>query len=281
MNKKTLFPIFLKVWTFYEFANAMLSTFFLQQGAELYGFSEWIKNPSIRYIFYQYGVILLAVALFYYIASKNPQKYAMAGWVILVEQLIGIIFTLYALGSQAIGLSQAAIGLSFAVVISAVVWFIKPDVLEENVAPPAGTENQVKLLRLYLLFWAGFEVFNALCCSLFLEQGTALYGTSEWLKDSNAVYAFHQYAIAMLVLAVMYSFIASDIVRYEAFLVVYGVEQLVGILLSVYFAAEKQVSNTLFWSTHISQFITVILVISLQPSRRRIVPKKMPASLEN
>jgi hypothetical protein len=273
MTKNKLFSIFLLLWAAYEFINALLSTVLLTKGANLFGFSEWILNPNIRFVFYQYGVMLLVLALFYFIASQDAVKYAAAAWVVIAEQAIGSAFTIYAFASGATDLSQMMYALSISIPIAALVWFIKPAVTPSP--EPSGVSTQVKLLQGFMWIWASFSLLNGLLSSVLLAQGASLYGTGDWLKDDRIIYVFHLYAMTLFTLAVAYGLIATDILRYEKLLLVYGVEQFVSVFLSVYFAAERQISAPLFWGTIFLQFISIVGVFYLQSYRKNIVPARV------
>ncbi|MBC8044263.1 MAG: hypothetical protein IAF08_12570 [Rhizobacter sp.] len=273
INKTQWFSVFLKLWAFYELANALLSSVFIGEGAKLYGFSEWIKNPETIYIFTLYAVTLFALAVLYYTASSNPARYANIIWVLVAEQAIGAAFAVASLISGKNQLAPVLTGLGLQAALIGVAFFLKPEqtAVEEELS--AGGLRRLKWARLFIGIWAGYELVNALLASVFLSQGASLYGVEGWVANEYTRYAFYQYAMGMFVLAAAYTLIATDVVRYGKLLTLFAAEQGATALTSVYLGSQQKLTTTQFALLLVFQLATVMLMIYLQPSRREMPPR--------
>jgi hypothetical protein len=127
--------------------------------------------------------------------------------------------------------------------------------------------SKTKVLQGFMWFWAAFQLVNALLTTVLLDQGAAIYGISEWVKNPQTRYAFHQYGMVLFVLAATYGIIATDVVKYEKLLWVVVVEQVAG---AIWSTQEMQQAGILsggqFSTVHIAQGIVILLLWFLRPS---------------
>ncbi|MBC8042074.1 MAG: hypothetical protein IAF08_01400 [Rhizobacter sp.] len=135
MNKTKVLQALLWFWAACEFINALLSTFFLDAGAGIYGFASWVENPQTRFTFHQYGMVLFVLATIYVIIATDVVKYERLLWVIIAEQIIGAVFSVQGYMAGVLTVSQLAFILTIQVIITALVFILKP----QPDAPTTGT----------------------------------------------------------------------------------------------------------------------------------------------
>lgn len=276
MDKAKYFSYLLRAWSLYELANALLSSVFLEEGAKLYGITKWLDNPNAQYVFIQYAVTLAALSIFYYIAATDTRRYTSVAWVLVAEQVVGAAFAAVNLSTGLLDPTAAAITFGSQAAMIGLVLFLKPpegEPVDYTASLTYGGETRAQRLQFVLWFWAAFEFSNALLSSVFLDTGAQLYSASAYLADDRMRYIFYQYAMGMFVLSAGYGLMATDAVRYEALVLVLGIEQLLAVFGSVYLASAKQVTIEQFFTTFLFQLAVIALVISFQPSRRAEPPK--------
>lgn len=265
--------MFLKLWALYELVNALLASVFIGEGAKLYGFSEWIKNPETIYIFTLYAVTLFTLAVLYYTAASDTARFANIIWVLVAEQVIGAVFAIASLISGKNQLAPVLTGLGLKVIVIAVAFFLKPQQATVQEQLTAGGKRRAMWASAFVGIWAVYELVNALLASVFLDQGASLYGVGDWVANVYTRYAFYDYAMGMLVLAAAYTLIATDVVRYGKLLAMFAAEQGATALTSVYLGSQQKLTTTQFALLLLFQLSTVMLMIYLQPSRREMPPR--------
>lgn len=127
--------------------------------------------------------------------------------------------------------------------------------------------NRTKLLSSLLWLYAAYQLVNAVLSTFLIEQGAAMYGFSEWIKDENTRHSLYQYGMVLYVLAAAYAIIATDVVKYEQMLWIAVVEQIVGAILSTQELLQANVINWgQFATVHTFHGIILILLYVLRPS---------------
>lgn len=101
MNQKRVLQGLLALWGIWNILNGVLSTFAQEAGASLIGWAPaqgW--TPDLTAMAQQYGMALLLLGIVYLIAATDPARYKLIVWVIIIEQVIGLVLSAYAAFGQ-------------------------------------------------------------------------------------------------------------------------------------------------------------------------------------
>ena len=101
MNQNRVLQGLLVLWGIWNLLNGVLSTFAQQSGANLIGWAPaqgWTSD--LVAMSQQYGMILLLLGAVYLMTATDPSRYRLFIWIIVIEQLIGILYSAYAAFGQ-------------------------------------------------------------------------------------------------------------------------------------------------------------------------------------
>jgi len=102
MNQKRVLQGLLVLWGIWTLLNGILSTVAQQAGANLVG---WVPvqgwTSDLVAMSQQYGMVLLLLGAVYLITSTDPVRYRLFIWIVIAEQIIGIVLSAYAAFGQA------------------------------------------------------------------------------------------------------------------------------------------------------------------------------------
>ncbi len=123
----------------WELLNALGSTIFLNWGAALYGWENYINNAQSTIVFHQYGMVLYVLAVAYAIIATDVVKYEKMMWMVVVEQIAGAIVSTHEVlnAEQIISWGNFAMVHTPQGIILALLWFLRPS------APQSGNAEAV------------------------------------------------------------------------------------------------------------------------------------------
>ncbi len=105
MAAPTYLKVTLKLMALYAGVMGALAAFFQDAGSFIFGHT--ITDPMItRY----WGGVLLAMSIFYFFLSMEPDKYRLFIWVGIFDLGIAMVFTAINLSTEAIGVVQGLVG---------------------------------------------------------------------------------------------------------------------------------------------------------------------------
>jgi hypothetical protein len=123
----------------WELLNALGSTLFLNLGASVYGWSNYLENSTTRIAFHQYGMVLYVLAVGYAIIATDVVKYEKLLWMVVVEQVVGAITSTVEVlqAEQVIDWSSFALVHTVHGIIILAMWFLRP-------SADTGNSGQIK-----------------------------------------------------------------------------------------------------------------------------------------
>lgn len=101
MNQNRVLQGVLVLWGIWTILNGLLSAFAPQVGANLVGWAPaegW--TPGLVAMTQQYGMVLLLLGAVYLITATDPVRYQRFIWIVIAEQIIGILFSALAAFGQ-------------------------------------------------------------------------------------------------------------------------------------------------------------------------------------
>ncbi len=97
MNQKRVLQGLLAVWASWNILNGLLATFTQQAGASLSGWAPGLGwTADLVSMSQQYGMVLLLLGGVYLITATDPVRYRQFVWVVVAEQLLGILYGAHA-----------------------------------------------------------------------------------------------------------------------------------------------------------------------------------------
>lgn len=142
MNQKRVLQGLLVLWGVWNLLNGLLSTFAQQAGANLVGWAPaqgW--TPDLVAMTQQYGMVLLLLGAVYLITATDPVRYQLFIWIVIAEQIIGILFSAYAAFGQAqITTGQFVTQAVVNLVVLALFFILRPTE-RSDITPTTGTSS--------------------------------------------------------------------------------------------------------------------------------------------
>jgi hypothetical protein len=95
MNRRRVLQGLLALWGVWEVLNAALSMFAPAAGASLVGWVANWNDPQLFAMSQQYGLAMFLLGAVYLIAATDPVRYRVVVWLVVAEQVLGILLGAY------------------------------------------------------------------------------------------------------------------------------------------------------------------------------------------
>ncbi|MFY9780072.1 MAG: hypothetical protein WAJ85_06115 [Candidatus Baltobacteraceae bacterium] len=116
------------IWAGWELVNGVLSLFAAPIGGSLVSWapkSGW--NADLYAMSQQYGLAMIVLGLVYLVVASNPVRYLAFVWVVVAEQVLGIVITAYeTFGTHSQTVQQLLTQVTVNVIIAAVFLLLRP-----------------------------------------------------------------------------------------------------------------------------------------------------------
>lgn len=116
------------IWAGWELVNGVLSMFAAPLGGSLVSWapkSGW--NADLLAMSQQYGLAMIVLGIVYLVVATNPMRYLAFVWVVVAEQLLGIVITAYeTFGTHSQTLQQFLTQVTVNTIIAAVFILLRP-----------------------------------------------------------------------------------------------------------------------------------------------------------
>jgi hypothetical protein len=130
-NKIKLLSALMWLLAGWELLNALGSSIFLNLGAALYGWTNYVDANATKLtvnVFHQYAMVLYVLAVGYAVIATDVVKYEKLIWMVVVEQIVGAIFSTYEVlnAEQIINWSNFTLVHTPQGIIVVLLWFLRP-----------------------------------------------------------------------------------------------------------------------------------------------------------